>query len=601
MAKQIIRHLEFYGFPDQNNFMSEPCIDSCIDRKQDWEIHKIAHDLYEFRHFQHGFNDKTIEINNEQNKKINELVDGTNSLESAVTKNSQDIITINGTIDEILDAIANLPISSITEDVEMAIASIEAVSGDLATNYYTKTEIDTKFNATETAITNFKDEFDVYTAETDTAIALKANTDDVYTKNEVDDLIGGSVDDMATKTWVKDQEYLTEASGDTLYVRKLEYTAYTASTGVRLANFDFDINALKHNLGDLSADTAANFNTLNNTVLRIDGELQNHISGNITDIASIRSGINTLDSRLTNDESVIATKADRATTDAQYNDLNSKLNGKTDSSAFTNYQVEVNATLTVHQNDLTRLDNVKADKTAVTNSFNDEIAAREAADNFLSGKVDTNISKIAVLESKDVDHEDRMDDIEADLAQEVTNRQNGDTALIGVYGDASTASTIYGAKKYADEREAAANGYTNTVASNTYGQAQTYTDGQISNVRAEISAYAKTSDVINYDNQVRTDMQTLITQTATSVNQLVTAEADRANSVEASLRNDINSLSDSFDSVDNLVHKITDWDGTGTYTGSGNGAMDIMHQELHNLITQFNGLIATLTQKGILP
>jgi hypothetical protein len=70
MAKQIIRHLEFYGFPDQNNFMSEPCADSCIDRKQDWEIHKIGHDLYEFRRFQHGFNDKTIEIKCDTKDKI---------------------------------------------------------------------------------------------------------------------------------------------------------------------------------------------------------------------------------------------------------------------------------------------------------------------------------------------------------------------------------------------------------------------------------------------------------------------------------------------------------------------------------------------------
>ena len=103
------------------------------------------------------------------------------------------------------------------------------------------------------------------------------------------------------------------------------------------------------------------------------------------------------------------------------------------------------------------------------------------------------------------------------------------------------------------------------------------------------------------DNQVRTDMQTLITQTATSVSSLVTAEANRAGSVEGALRSDLDGLGDSLNSVATLLNKITDWDGTGTYQGIGNGAMDIMHQELHNLIAQFNGLIVTLTNKGILP
>ena len=591
MAKQIIRHLEFYGFPDQNNFMSEPNIDSSIDRKQEWEIHKIGHDLYTFRHFQKGFNDKTIEINNQQNDKINELVDKDNELQSAVTKDEQDIITINGTIESILEQIGELPISGIIED-------IQAISGDLATNYYTKAEID-----------SFSGEFLTYTAATSGYLKdysewvdlRYAHQDNTYTKSEVDNLISGATDDIATKTWVNEQGFLTEASGDTLYVRKPEYTTYTASTEIKLANLEFDTNTIKHNLGDFSADTAANFNTINNTVLRIDRELQDHISGNITDIASIRGDINTLDSRLTTDEATIATKADRSTTDAQYNDLNSKLNSKTDTSAFTDFQGTVNGVLASHTNDLARLDNVKADKSAMTNSINDEIAAREAADNFLSGKVDTNISKIAALESKDIDHEARMTNIEADLAQEVQDRQNGDLALIGRTSDTSTADTINGAKKYAEEQKAAANAYTDSIASNTYGQAQTYTDGKISNVRAEMTAYAKMADVTAADNQLRTDLQANIAQTATSVSQAVTGEADRAEREENIIKNNVQSLSDSLNTVANLVNKITDWDGTGIYTGAGNGAMDIMHQELHNLIAQFNGLITTLTNKGILP
>jgi hypothetical protein len=187
------------------------------------------------------------------------------------------------------------------------------------------------------------------------------------------------------------------------------------------------------------------------------------------------------------------------------------------------------------------------------------------------------------------------------LTQEVQDRVDGDLALIGYSTDGVTANTINGAKAFATQQMNSAKAYADSAKLDAISQANSYTDGQIAIYDAKISALAKTEDVISRDNELREDYIQKDADNFTTLNGLITAEANRAGGVETSLRNDINSLGDSLNSVDNLVHKITDWDGTGTYTGSGNGAMDIMHQELHNLITQFNGLIATLTQKGILP
>ena len=595
MAKQIIRHLEYYGFPDQNNFMSEPCVDSCIDRKQDWEIHKIGHDLYEFRRFQHGFNDKTIEINNEQSKKINEITDIANEL-------TNDVTAISGTVDDILEAIGGTPVPAIKEEVDEVSGKVEAFSAETNDKFDAVDEelntVDEELNSINDSIESFSGEFLTYTAATneyiedyiETADSKYAHQDDTYTKAEVDALISGGTDDMATKSWVLEQDYATNEALDTFSENVMD----------EFANKEDEINTLQTNLDLLSATTDTRFIAVNNKLQAISGVVDNMAATADTRLDALETWKVEAGIDIANLQIGLVGKADASALTQVQNVLDGKVNNG-------EYQVFTASTDGRFMGVETSISNIntsmssKAEMAYVDSKVLDEKNERVAADTAINNSITAITDDIMTIQSHDTNQDASIAALNTNLTQEVQDRVDGDLALIGYSTDGVTANTINGAKAFATQQMNSAKAYADSAKLDAISQANSYTDGQIAIYDAKISALAKTEDVISRDNELREDYIQKDADNFTTLNGLIVAEANRAGGVETSLRNDINSLGDSLNSVDNLVHKITDWDGTGTYTGSGNGAMDIMHQELHNLITQFNGLIATLTQKGILP
>ena len=588
MAKQIIRHLEFYGFPDQNVFISEPCVDSCIDKKQDWEIHKLGHDLYAFRHFQHGFNDKTIEINNAQNKKINEITDATNEL-------TNDVTAISGTVDDILEAIGGTPVPTIKEEVDEVSGKVEAFSAETNDKF---DAVDEELNSINDSIESFSGEFLTYTAATneyienyiETADSKYAHQDNTYTKEEVDALISGGTDDMATKSWVIEQDYATNEA----------LNAFSDNVMDEFDNKENEINTLQTNLDLLSATTDTKFITFNNKLQAISGVVDNMAATADTRLDELEAWKIEAGTDIANLQIGLASKADASALTQVQNVLDSKVNNS-------DYQVFTASTEGRFTSVETSISNIhtsmssKAEIAYVDSKVLDEKNERVAADDAINNSITSITDDIITIQGHDSNQDASIATLNANLTQEIQDRTDGDLALIGQSTDGVTANTINGAKAFATQQMNSAKAYADSVKLDAISQADSYTDAQIAIYDAKISALAKTEDVINRDNELRADYIQKDADNFATLNGLITAEANRAGGVETSLRNDINSLGDSLNSVDNLVHKITDWDGTGTYTGSGNGAMDIMHQELHNLITQFNGLIATLTQKGILP
>ena len=588
MAKQIIRHLEFYGFPDQNVFISEPCVDSCIDKKQDWEIHKLGHDLYAFRHFQHEFNDKTIEINNAQNKKINEITDIANEL-------TNDVTAISGTVDDILEAIGGTPVPTIKEEVDEVSGKVEAFSAETNDKFDAVNEELTSINET---IESFSGEFLTYSATTndyienyiETADSKYAHQDNTYTKEEVDALISGGTDDMATKSWVIEQDYATNEA----------LNAFSDNVMDEFDNKENEINTLQTNLDLLSATTDTKFITFNNKLQAISGVVDNMAATADTRLDELEAWKIEAGTDIADLQIGLASKADASALTQVQNVLDSKVNNS-------DYQVFTASTEGRFTSVETSISNIhtsmssKAEIAYVDSKVLDEKNERVAADDAINNSITSITDDIITIQGHDSNQDASIATLNANLAQEIQDRTDGDLALIGQSTDGVTANTINGAKAFATQQMNSAKAYADSVKLDAISQADSYTDAQIAIYDAKISALAKTEDVINRDNELRADYIQKDADNFATLNGLITAEANRAGGVETSLRNDINSLGDSLNSVDNLVHKITDWDGTGTYTGSGNGAMDIMHQELHNLITQFNGLIATLTQKGILP
>ena len=252
------------------------------------------------------------------------------------------------------------------------------------------------------------------------------------------------------------------------------------------------------------------------------------------------------------------------------------------------------------------LDNRKADKTEL-NSLGGDVASlasdleqerqeRIAADNALGGRIDSTNDSIADIREGNIDRDFRISALERDLTKEINDRVDADNALIGTPDDRDEDNTIYGAKKYADK-----------VAATALSSAKAYTD-------------VKDSSVRDYVDETKADLERQITAKAdkayvnsvkdeinASVDSKIATERLRAVAVEESLENAIiqenlraidkeRAISSALNHTSNIVKALTDWDGDDRidYTDEGNGIVDVMHRELHDIETT----ISALTQIG---
>jgi hypothetical protein len=137
----------------------------------------------------------------------------------------------------------------------------------------------------------------------------------------------------------------------------------------------------------------------------------------------------------------------------------------------------------------------------------------------------------------------RIAGFEANLQDETNARLSADTALenaIAVINDS------YASKDYVDGKTAET---FSSAVSSAVTDSKDYTDEQVDAVEADLKEYCDTG---------HTELQEAISANATRIN------------------------------------AITNWNGEGDYHDDGNGILDVLHKEFHDLID-------TLTQKGILP
>ena len=592
MAKKFIRHLEFYGFPDQNTYVSD--INGCCNvdlseiikknKEQDEEIQDLSDekanqkDLLELS----GTVESMIEVQSEINQEFAETISG----------HTQRLDDITDKVNEISDAVndAICGIQNLGDKVDDVVADLTELSGKVET-----------FSAnTQDAITEIHEELDEKLDKTE-AEETYAKKSDVYTKEETDAKIAEELESYATKEWVEDN-FLTQEQGDARYARKETVDALNDRVNSAITDLNTKIYTLSGNVAEFSATTnnrmgvlETNFETLRGEVNRKINTLSATVEAQDARISQNADDIDALEDEMARK----ANQADLEVLENTVSNLADLVDTKVSKTEFETYKSHI-------VNELNNLDDKKADKRDLEDTndrideldekLNQEKEDRASGDTYILNVISGINETITEIKEDGEEYEQRITDLEDGLAQEIADRQQADLDLIGAETDPIEYDTIWGAKNFSkNQRRLAvneANDYTNQEISGLRGEM----NAQFEQVEQEMSAKASIEYVDNTKNELKTELEE-------EIEDAVQEEENRATLVEGNLLNRIiqntSAISENDDDIDllaNRLNAITAWDGTNPdeYVNTGNGVLDVLHREFHQLID-------ILTQKGILP
>lgn len=559
--KQFIRHLEFYGFPDQNGYSSEINGVDLSDireknKEQDEEIQDLEgekadkKDLIALSGTVENFITRQSEINQEFANAISGMSGDIEELKAIDTEFAEQLSAVTSGVDEAMDAIDIL--GDRVEDVEDSISGLSDAIESITEDY--------------------------------------AKKEDVYSKEEIDEMISSGFSGYATQEWVEEQGYITEEEADARYAKiedleELSGAVESAATDIdgRLEEINDSIDdvndkvdGLAEDLSAFSEDVASALSEVNDEISGITddiSELENAVSGNTEEIARLNelvtentTAINNLDDKIDNAVSALT---------ENIQEVRDGLDNKAD------------------KEDIENLENKKADKEdldfvsgavgSLDVKVNTEIARSTSADTAMQGKIDELDADVQETVETVESYGDRIDEVERGLAKEIIDRQNGDIALIGTSSDDTDEDTIWAAKNLAEQYKGEA-----------ISSAKTYTDNKISVVNGQIqnlenridqklTHYATEAFVISACNDTEIEVRNEFT---TAINN----ETQRAERAETNIEVGMQSLSAQvLTNINNIsfnasrLNAITRWDGTDPeqYDDSGNGILDVLHREFH--------------------
>ena len=556
--KQYIRHLEYYGFPDQNGYSSEINGVDLSDireknKEQDEEIQDLEgekadkKDLLSLSGTVENFITRQSEINQEFADAISGMSGDIEELKKIDTEFAEQLSAITSGVDEAMDAIEIL--DERVDNVEDNISGLSETVNEIIEDY--------------------------------------AKKDDVYSKEEIDEMMASGFSEYATKEWVEEQGYITEEEADAKYA-KIEDLEELASA-VESATTDIDerfeevnqsrddindrIDGLAEDLSAFSEDVANDFSSVNEQISGITdtiSDLANAISGNTEAINELNDKVDDAVSALT--ESI--------------NEIEDQLDTKADKTALDELHDEVTQgfeELEEKKADKTDLEAVSGAVDTLNDKIDAEIARATSAETALQEEIDELEEDVQEAVEKVEEYDGRITAVENGLAQEIIDRQNGDIALIGTSSDDTDEDTIWAAKNLAEQYKDEA------IAS-----AKTYTDNKISVVNGEIqnlenridqklTHYATEEFVISACNDTETEVRNEFT---TAIN----SETQRAEQAEANMEVEIQRLlaqvlsnTDHISNNSSRLNAITRWQGTNPeeYDDSGNGILDVLHREFH--------------------
>ena len=581
MAKRkIIRHLEFYGYPDQNAFATAGNVSIDLsdirekNREQDEELDTLDDEKVDKSEFNQlsGVVDTFVDLQTQ----FNDVIIG------RVNSNTSAITAIHDWIEEFSDDISGY--TEVDERLDEVESGVTQLSGDVADLSGT--------------VESMKDELDKKLDKED-ADDIYAKKDETYTKDDVDRMLSSYTgwDCESIAECVSGSGFITKDDADEMYVTKDEFSAITDDLS-NLASLSERIDTVSGNLDTFSASTNARMgnletryetfetnvtrkvNTISATVESFESDLIN-VKGDVHDLQdemdrkASKASLEELQRRVENDETDIAKKVN-----------------KTD---FDDYKIIVG-------DNFTDLDNKKADKSeisaltgdisGVTELINAEKEAREASDAALSGMIDSLGDDIDTLREVDAGFRNRIDALESGLTKEIADGEQGDIDLIGTPDDAASDDTIWGAKKYAIYQRNIGVSSANTYTNSQIDALRTDMDNLEDHFDQELSRKANTDYVEELVAEVGQGIQD-------QIDNAVTGERQRAQGVEnnlqaqiASVASDVNENDQEISNLADRLNAITTWDGVdpAEYTNEGNGVLDVLHREFHEF-EKTHGLI----------
>lgn len=595
MAKQFIRHLEFYGFPDQNGYSSSFAnVDVDLsdlrkkDKIHDKEIRCLSNekadkkDLLELSATVETFIDTQSQFNQAV---VDELSGVTSDIEKLKEIDNEYGEQLSALTDGVNDALCGIQVlgdkvDDLTEDLAELSGKVETFSAETEEEFdEVWEELDKKLDKTEAEETYAKKE-------------------DVPTKDELEEIL----EDYATKEWVEEQGYLDQEEGDARYAKKETVDALSDRVNSAVTDLNTKIFTVSGDLQSFSSSTNARMGVIETNFETLRGEVNrkiNEISGTVEGYdARINQNADDVDAL----EDEMARKANQADLEVLQNtvsNLSDLVDTKVSKPEFETYKSLVT-------NQFNDMDDKKADKTALTEAFSaieetngridQEKSEREAGDFDLQEQIDAINDEITAIKEQAVDYGDRIAALESGLTKEIADRQQADLGLIGTSADTKDDDTIWGAKAFAKDTKRQAINEANAYTNQEIASLRSDVNAQFDQVEQELSAKADKT----YVDGVKEDLEDTID---TKVESAVSAEEDRATQAEGNLLSRIvqnsSAITENDNAIDNLANRlnaITAWDGTNPdeYVNTGNGVLDVLHREFHNLIE-------TLTQKGILP
>ena len=578
--KQFIRHLEYYGFPDQNQYTSEFNGVDLSDirqknKEQDEEIGELETDKADKKSLNElsGTVENLIAAQSEVNEEFAEAISG-------ITSDIGKLKEIDNEYGEQLSAITD-SLNDVIEDVNELDDKVDDINGDIEE---LSGKVETLSAETEEKFNEVSEELDKKLDKSE-AEETYAKKDECVTREYLDERL----EPYATKEWIQESGYMTQEQADDRYAKKETVDALSDRLNDAVTDLNTKIYTVSGDLQSFSSVTNNRMGVLETNFETLRGETDRKIN-------AISAAVESYDARITqntNDidalEAEMARKANKSDLEVLQNtvsNLSDLVDTKVGKPEFETYKSFV-------ANQFNDMDDKKADKTAITeindaieeldDKIDQEIADRISGDTYIQNQITNINNEIIEIKEQGVDYGNKIQSLEDELAQEIANRKQADLDLIGTSADTKDADTIWGAKNFAKD-----------IKRQAITEANLYTDGEISGLRTEVeNQFNEVEQEISgkaskdyVDSSVREAKADLTDKIDKDVN----AEKIRAMAAENDLltriihnRNSIKENDDKIDNLANRVNAITAWDGTNPdeYDNTGNGVLDVLHREFH--------------------
>ena len=597
MAKkrQFIRHLEFYGFPDQNGYSSE--------------VNGMSVDLSEIieKNKEQDEEIQGLEGEKADKKDLDELSGTVETLISAQTEFNNEVVSIlSGVTNDIstlkeIDNMFGEQLSAITDGLNDAISNIQELNDEvdgISNNLESLSgKVESFSGETNDKFSEVWEELDKKLGKTE-AEEIYAKKDEIVTKEELEQ----ELEDYTTKEYIDSLGHITQEQGDARYAKIETVDALSNRLNSAVTDLNTKIYEVSGDVQTLSSTTSArigtletNFETLRGETNRKLNEMSGVVASHDTRISKNADDINAL-------EDDMARKANKSEVEALENtvsNLADKVATKVGQAEFEEYKGLVN-------NKFNNMNETKADKSEITrldtkiddvdDKLDQEILDRISGDTVLQNQINNFNGEIVEIKEDIAEHELKILEIKDGLEQEITDRKQGDLNLIGTSADTKDADTIYGAKAYARDmkRQAIDSGmvYTNNAIADLRGEFE----DEFEEIEQELTAKANITYVDSMRNELKTELEG-------DIEDGIEAEENRARSAELELRRGLALVTSATTENDkaiftlsNRVNAITAWDGTdpSEYVNTGNGVLDVLHREFHEF-EQYGGSIKSIT------